>query len=179
MEPSQRINMQFTSLYNAIYGTWHSSTGSVFNFSFENSGLAKIRRERLKIDVFQKSIMLVGSFLKFVFLLCNKLQFSRLSSTNVFFSFTNFEALFTKFTLFSLTIFTTCRKENCLDVNKLARPESLIRGYLEWQRLLRADYLLQVVNQVQIIILCVELGTYMSLHWFKICARNNVPSQCA
>lgn len=101
--------------------------------------------------------MLVGSFLKFVLLLCNKLQFSRLSSTNVFFSFTNFEALFTKFTLFSVTIFTTCRKENCLDVNKLARPESLIRGYLEWQRLVRADCLLQVVNQVglQIILLCV------------------------
>lgn len=108
--------------------------------------------------------MLVGSFLKFVLLLCNKLQFSRLSSTNVFFfSFTNFEALFTKFTLFSVTIFTTCRKENCLDVNKLARPESLIRGYLEWQRLVRADCLLQVVNQVQIILLCVELGTYTSL----------------
>lgn len=107
--------------------------------------------------------MLVGSFLKFVLLLCNKLQFSRLSSTNGFFSFTNFEALFTKFTLFSVTIFTTCRKENCLDVNKLARPESLIRGYLEWQRLVRADCLLQVVNQVQIILLCVELGTYTSL----------------
>lgn len=155
--------MQFTSLYNAILESAFTEPGIPLLVRFSTLVLKKIRRERLKIDVFQKSIMLVGSFLKFVLLLCNKLQFSRLSSTNVFFSFTNFEALFTKFTLFSVTIFTTCRKENCLDVNKLARPESLIRGYLEWQRLVRADCLLQVVNQVQIILLCVELGTYTSL----------------
>lgn len=39
-------------LYNVIYGIWYFFIGLVFNFSFENFGFVKIRRERLKIDVF-------------------------------------------------------------------------------------------------------------------------------
>lgn len=167
MEPSQRISCTAYK-YDAILEPAFTEPGIPLLVRFltlvlKILALLKSEEKDWRSMYSKKSIMRVGYFLKFVLLICNKLQFSRLSSTNVFFSFTNFEALFTKFTLFSVTIFTTCRKENCLDVNKLARPESLIRGYLEWQRLVRADYLLQVVNQVQIILLCVELGTYTSL----------------
>lgn len=156
--------MQFTSLYNAILEPAFTEPGIPLLVRFSTLvlkilALLKSEEKDWRSMYSKKSIMLVGSFLKFVLLLCNKLQFSRLSSTNVFFVLLQTSRPYLR----SLRYLVLPYLRHCLDVNKLARPESLIRGYLEWQRLVRADCLLQVVNQVQIILLCVELGTYTSL----------------
>lgn len=66
--------------------------------------------------------MFVGFPKKLFRCLNDKLKFNQLNSSNVFYKLP-VEALFTEFAFFRwyyIFTFTTCRKEDCLDVNKLA-----------------------------------------------------------